>query len=416
MNTKKNTFTNLLKENREYKKLFYGQTFSVLGDWFHTIALLGFVYSETKSTFMLALTFISKGLPQLLLSPFIGYFVDRCSKKQIMFYTDVIRGVIVLGFLLAYKFIWIIFILNILLAILQTLFEPARQGAIKYTVKKEQIVIANSLSSTINGFMSVVGASLGGMVAELLSVQSAFLINSLSFFISACFIYSSKIPNNLEKKTTNRFYTDIKEGYKFIIHNKIILTLILVGMSWGVIGGAYQLFLTYYGEEVFHSGSTGIGLLYTIQGMGMIIGGFIVKHFIGSDDYKMKKAFGLAYLFQGVFFLLFILSSTLSVGCMMLLFMRIAGGVIIPLDTTFIQNHTDDDKIGKVFSFHYSIYSSLINLSMFVSGILLERISPKVLGLFLSILCIFISLIWLYMYYFQKLNEKKDMNKSASCH
>lgn len=134
----KNTFLYLLKENKEFKKLFYGQTFSVLGDWFQTIALLGFVYSETKSTFLLALTFISKGLPQLILSPFIGYFVDRYSKKKIMFYTDIIRGVIVLGFLLAYKFIWIIFILNILLSILQTLFEPARQGAVKYTVKKNK--------------------------------------------------------------------------------------------------------------------------------------------------------------------------------------------------------------------------------------------------------------------------------------
>lgn len=127
----------------------------------------------------------------------------------------------------------------------------------------------------------------------------------------------------------------------------------------------------------------------------------------------MKKAFGLAYLFQGVFFLFFVLSSTVYVGCMMLLFMRMAGGVIIPLDTTFIQNYTDDDKIGKVFSLHYSIYSSLINLSMFVSGILLERIPPKVFGVFLGMLCIFISLIWLYMYYFHKLNEDQNLNQSA---
>lgn len=98
----------------------------------------------------------------------------------------------------------------------------------------------------------------------------------------------------------------------------------------------------------------------------------------------------------------------------MLLFMRMAGGVIIPLDTTFIQNYTDDDKIGKVFSLHYSIYSSLINPSMFVSGILLERISPKIFGGVLGMLCIFISLIWLYMYYFHKLNEDQNLNQSAS--
>ncbi len=98
---------------------------------------------------------------------------------------------------------------------------------------------------------------------------------------------------------------------------------------------------------------------------------------------------------------------------MMLLFMRIAGGIIIPLDTTLIQNHTEDDKIGKVFSLHYSIYSSLINLSMFISGILLEKMSPRVLGGGLGILCILISLIWLYMYYSNKF-EGKNMRNSIS--
>lgn len=75
------SYSALLKTNKNFNKLFYGQTLSVLGDWFHTVALLTFVYSITESPFMIALTFISKGLPQLLLSPFIGGVVDRFSKR-----------------------------------------------------------------------------------------------------------------------------------------------------------------------------------------------------------------------------------------------------------------------------------------------------------------------------------------------
>ena len=85
------SYSALLKTNKNFNKLFYGQTLSVLGDWFHTVALLTFVYSITESPFMIALTFISKSLPQLLLSPFIGGIVDRFSKKNIMIFTDITR-------------------------------------------------------------------------------------------------------------------------------------------------------------------------------------------------------------------------------------------------------------------------------------------------------------------------------------
>ena len=79
---------------------------------------------------MIALTFISKGLPQLLLSPFIGGVVDF-SKKNIMIFTDILRGIIVLTYLFALYKIEIIFISNICLSVLSCLFEPAKQATLK---------------------------------------------------------------------------------------------------------------------------------------------------------------------------------------------------------------------------------------------------------------------------------------------
>lgn len=168
------SYSTLLKTNTNFKKLFYGQTLSVLGDWFHTIALLTFVYSITKFPFMIALTFISKGLPALLLSPFIGGVVDRFSKKKIMISTDILRGMIVLTYLFAIYKIEIIFIANICLSVLSCVFEPAKQAALKNIVHQNHFVTANSLSSTINGFMSIMGASLGGIIAHSLHIEFAF--------------------------------------------------------------------------------------------------------------------------------------------------------------------------------------------------------------------------------------------------
>ncbi|MBG9857017.1 MFS transporter [Bacillus wiedmannii] len=400
------SYSTLLKTNNNFKKLFYGQTLSVLGDWFHTVALLTFVYSTTKSPFMVALTLISKGLPQLLLSPFIGGIVDRFSKKNIMIFTDITRGILVLTYLLASYNIEIIFITNICLSVLSCLFEPAKQATLKNIVHQNHFVTANSLSSTMNSFMSIMGASLGGILAQSLHIEFAFLINSLSYFISAYFIYTMSVPFHDTCNKKKPFFTDIKDGYTYILQTKIILTLILVGISWGMIGGAYQLLLTIYAEKIFY---TNIGILYTVQGAGLMMGSLLVNLYMSHNKEKMKKAFGWAYFLQGIFFLGFILSDQLIIGIITLLCMRIAGGIIVPLDTTLLQTYTNENMMGKVFSFHYCIYGSLIQLSMFFTGALLEILSPQIIGSLLAICCIFVSFIWLYLFYRGKLSEESTI-------
>ncbi|EMI9086597.1 MULTISPECIES: MFS transporter [Bacillus] len=400
------SYSTLLKTNNNFNKLFYGQTLSVLGDWFHTVALVTFVYSITESPFMIALTFISKGLPQLLLSPFIGGVVDRFSKKKILIFTDVLRGMIVLTYLFALYKIEIIFISNICLSVLSCLFEPAKQATLKNIVHQNHFVTANSLSSTMNGFMSIMGASLGGIIAQSLHIEFAFLVNSLSYFISAYFIYNMNVPSDDTFSKKKAFFTDIKDGYTYILQTKIILTLILVGISWGIIGGAYQLLLTIYAEKIFH---TNIGILYTVQGAGLMMGSLLVNLYISKNKEKMKKVFGWAYFLQGIFFLAFILSDQLISGIITLLCMRIAGGIIVPLDTTLLQTYTKETMMGKVFSFHYSIYGSLIQLSMFFTGWLLEILSPQIIGSLLAICCIFVSFIWLFLFYRGKLSEESTI-------
>ncbi len=94
-----------------------------------------------------------------------------------------IRGIIVLTYLFALYKIEIIFISNICLSVLSCLFEPAKQATLKNIVHQNHFVTANSLSNTINGFMSIMGASLGGILAQSLHIEFAFFINSLSYFI-----------------------------------------------------------------------------------------------------------------------------------------------------------------------------------------------------------------------------------------
>lgn len=142
-----------------------------------------------------------------------------------------------------------------------------------------------------------------------------------------------------------------------------------------------------------------------------MIGSLLVNLYLSKNEDKMKRAFGWAYLLQGIFFLGFILSDQLIIGIITLLCMRIAGGIIVPLDTTLLQTYTQENMIGKVFSFHYSIYGSLIQLSMFITGWFLEILSPQVIGSLLAICCIFVSFIWLFLFYRGELGEESIDNQ-----
>lgn len=67
----------------------------------------------------------------------------------------------------------------------------------------------------MNGFMSIMGASLGGILAQSLHIEFAFLINSLSYFISAYFIYTMSVPSHDICNKKRAFFTDIKDGYTY---------------------------------------------------------------------------------------------------------------------------------------------------------------------------------------------------------
>ena len=78
--------------------------------------------------------------------------------------------------------------------------------------------------------------------------------------------------------------------------------------------------------------------------------------------------------------------------------MRIAGGIIVPLDTTLLQTYTHENMIGKVFHSIIPFTDLLFSYRCFTGG-LLEILSPQMIGCLLATCCIFVSFIWLFLFY-----------------
>src|SRR5215471_4482848 len=91
----------LLRNNPNYLRLWVAQAVSLLGDWFSTIALstLVITYSNTPGV-AIGLLLLCRFLPPLIIGPFAGVLVDRFNRKNLMVFSDLLRTIIVLMFLL----------------------------------------------------------------------------------------------------------------------------------------------------------------------------------------------------------------------------------------------------------------------------------------------------------------------------
>ena len=93
-------YIELLRNNRGFRQLWLGQVVSQLGDWFNTIAVYTIVLNLTGSGRAVGLILVARFLPTFFIGPLSGVIADRFSRRWIMIIADLLRAVVVLGFLL----------------------------------------------------------------------------------------------------------------------------------------------------------------------------------------------------------------------------------------------------------------------------------------------------------------------------
>jgi Na+/melibiose symporter-like transporter len=104
----------LLRSNRNFRFLWFGQIVSLLGDWFNLIASASLVAMLTQSDFAVGGLFVVRMLAPFLVSPVAGVVADRYDRRQSLIITDITRAVTVLGFLLVQHAgqIWLLYALT----------------------------------------------------------------------------------------------------------------------------------------------------------------------------------------------------------------------------------------------------------------------------------------------------------------
>jgi MFS family permease len=418
-------YIDLLRRNRNYRYLWLGSVVSQLGDWFNLIASAEIITDLTSSGVAISYLFLARFLP-FLFSPLAGVLADRYSRRQIMIVSDLLRALTVLGFLFVRESgqIWLFYVLTVMQFVLSAMFTPARSAVLANVVRKDELVAANALDSLTWSTMLALGAFMGGVVAAVLGAEAAFVLDALTFVLSAWFISRIVIAASERKKEAqvSSGWLDFVDGFRYLWHEPFILGIALVKAVGSLVWGGINVLEITFAEDIFpfdslvmgrffpieDGGTAMLGMVYVISGLGTGLGPIFMRRILGDRFERMMKGIGIGFVLLPVGILM-IAISTLFVGFWGGTLIRTVGsGTVWVFSAAMLQMIVPDRLRGRVFAFEFAALTLTQSISTFLAGMFQDiwgvRQSTAVLG----ILGLVMAVLWFVFYAYSQAQLKKQ--------
>ncbi|MFU8812068.1 MAG: MFS transporter [Balneolaceae bacterium] len=367
----------LVTGNHDYRRLWLAQIISNFGDWFGILAVYALIQQYSGSELLLGLIIVTKMISLAAFSPFAGYITDRFNRRKLMIACDLIRGFIVLGFLLIVSFetLWLAYVLMSAQMVFSAIFEPAKTSSIPNVTTSAELVNANILSAASWSIIFTTGMALGGFATAWLGTDLVFIINGISYAVSAWFIFRAVIPQTAltkqQKYAQRNPITGIMEGFRFLRDHPSVLRPTLAKGMFTCSLGALVYLLIIVAEDVLMMGSIGLGILYAARGVGTGIGPVMGRRLFRSES-TWIYAMGLCMLFSGVMYALVSFTELLGLMALLVMIAHLSSGANWVMSTVLLQRRAPDAFRGRVFSTEWLLFTLAQSVSVTAAALILE--------------------------------------------
>ena len=400
-------YVRLVRENRNFRLLWGAQIISEIGDWFYSVAIFSFLLEVAGTAQSVAMAFTLQVLPQVIAAPFAGIVNDRFSRRKVMLFADWSRAVIVALMLLVRSrdTIWLLYVLLFLETVMWALFEPARTAVVPNIVHGPSIAAANALQSTTWSFNFAIGSALGGIVAALWGRETVFVINSLSFIVSALLIRRMKFD---EPHTAHPpHHSPLSEGVRYVRRNPRLSATLFVKAGLSLLGANWVL-LPVMGEKLFtvhlpgfdarQAATMGMSVLLGSRGVGALVGSFAAARYAGTVSSRLRFTILIGFVMGGLGYLALAGAANVALACAALILAHAGGSIIWTSSTTLMQEMTDDRYRGRVFSAEFALSMFTLAAVSQLAGYLVDHHVPLRTIAFGTGLLFFIpALVWAYL-------------------
>ncbi len=309
-------FTEVLK-NKNFFLLWVGQIISQLGDRLDQMALIALVYAKSPgSTLGMAKILSFTIIPVFLIGPIAGVYVDRWDRRRIMYISDFLRALLVLGIavVLFNKNLGWTYLIIFLIFSIGRFFVPAKMAIIPDLVAEKQLLIANSLVNTTGMIAAVLGFGISGIVVEKLGAQGGFYLDALSFVVSGTCIFLiakktrslaslKELNQEIVEKLRKSVLEDIKDGLLYFFQEKKLrFTAAIIFALWAALGAVYVVSIVFI-QQTLHSATKDLGLLIMFLGIGLFLGSLVYGKF--GQQISQYKIIFVSLILSGIMLVVF---------------------------------------------------------------------------------------------------------------
>ncbi len=404
-------YLSLLQRNRNFRNLWFARVVSNLGDWFNLLAAAALIANLSGAGTAISFLFLARFLPLFLMSPFAGVLADRFERRNLLIWTDLLRAVTVLGFLLVDRpeRIWLLYVLTALQFVFSAVFSPAEQSYIPAVVEQDDLVTANALDSFTWSTMLAIGALLGGLATAWLGVQIAFILDALSFLLSAWFVTRiavrsrGRTQGEGEVTTPRTAFLEIVEGLRYLWAQPVLLAFALIKAGGSLVWGGVNVLEIPLAQQVFPlngNGTLSLGLIYAAVGIGTGVGPIVVRRWLGDSWGGMLKAVSIGYATMTLGTLGLALAPSLGWVLGATTVRGVGTGVIWVFSAVLLQLLIPDRLRGRVFAFEFAAFTLAQSFSTLWAGYAYDNLGwslPQVL-LSAALASVVITAAWVIFY------------------
>jgi MFS family permease len=338
--------------NSGYRRLWAGITVNGFAIWINRVAVGWFVFDQTNSALLTAISFAMQSAPGVLVAPIGGAVADRIDRRHVLAGAALMKGMTALG--LAYAAIdgiesaWIVIALQAVTGALNSFELPASQALIPDVVGPRDAMNGIAVCSVGVRAVSACGALTGGYLLELFGPPTAFVAVAVLHWVAAAIVVRVRAPKRPQDPgtPTRSVIADTKEGLRIMVNLPTVRALLIMTMLVEVLCFSYAAVLPVLARDRLGLDESDLGTLTAMGGFGSFIGALCLA---GLSEYRRKglMVIGVAIIY-GAAVLSLGLSNLFALSIVIITLVGMMAAVFDALQWGLLQANVPDAMRGRV--------------------------------------------------------------------
>jgi MFS family permease len=363
---------------RDFRLLFTGETISVVGDYFHFVALAWLTLQLTGSGLALGSVLMVAAIPRAVFMVVGGALSDRWSPRSLMLYSNAVRAVLV-GIIAALVVtgqiqLWHLYVMAAIFGVVDALFYPAINSIVPMLVDEEALPPANALLQGSQQLAGLIGPAIAGFVVALVQTGPAFAVDSISFAVAAIallFVVGGRRAPKPSGEEHPNLVGSIRAGFGYAWADPAVRALLLLTAAFNfAVTGPLLVGLPFLAEHGLHGGPATFGVLLSAFGAGSVLGALAAGAVprvprLGALVLGIAAGLGVAMALIGV-------APNVPSAFALLAGMGLGAGFINVHIISWLQGRTAEEMRGRVMSIVMLGSVGLTPLSYAVAGLVVD--------------------------------------------